>query len=134
LPGILEPAELVAFVATRDLDRSAQFYGGLLGLRLVESSAFANVYEMGGTQLRVTRVESLVRAPYTVLGWRVPNTRATVARLEAAGVEFKRYDGLEQDQHGIWTAPGGSLIAWFSDPDGNTLSLQQPPDQADTPA
>lgn len=132
MPGILEPAELVAFVATRDPDRSARFYGGLLGLRLVESSEFANVYEMGGTQLRVTRVDSLTSAPYTVLGWRVPDARATVARLEAAGVEFKRYDGLHQDPHGIWTAPGGSLIAWFSDPDGNTLSLQQSPDQADT--
>jgi catechol 2,3-dioxygenase-like lactoylglutathione lyase family enzyme len=131
---ILEPAELVAFVASGDLERSAQFYGGVLGLRLVESSEFANVYEVGGTQLRVTRVDSLISAPYTVLGWRVPDVQATVARLEAAGVMCKRYDGLRQDPHGLWTAPGGSLIAWFSDPDGNTLSLQQPPDQADTSA
>jgi predicted enzyme related to lactoylglutathione lyase len=23
----------------------------------------------------------------------------------------------------VWTAPGGGRIAWFRDPDGNTLSL-----------
>jgi catechol 2,3-dioxygenase-like lactoylglutathione lyase family enzyme len=129
---ILKSAELVAFVAARDLARSGHFYGDLLGLRLIESSDFANVYEIGGTQLRVTRVETPVAAPYTVLGWRVPDIAATVATLAAAGVQCNRYDGLQQDQHGIWTAPGGSLIAWFSDPDGNTLSLQQSPDQADT--
>ena len=26
---------------------------------------------------------------------------------------------------GIWTAPSGAKIAWFKDPDGNTLSLTQ---------
>jgi hypothetical protein len=42
-------------------------------------------------------------------------------------VAFKRFAGMEQDELGIWRAPGGSLIAWFADPDGNTLSLQQAP-------
>jgi predicted enzyme related to lactoylglutathione lyase len=31
---------------------------------------------------------------------------------------------MEQDDHGIWTAPSGARIAWFHDPDGNNLSLQ----------
>lgn len=43
---------------------------------------------------------------------------------DAAGVVFRRYDGMDQDERGIWTAPGGARIAWFGDPDGNTLSLQ----------
>jgi len=34
---------------------------------------------------------------------------------------------MEQDETGAWTAPGGARIAWFADPDGNTLSLQQAP-------
>jgi hypothetical protein len=38
-------------------------------------------------------------------------------------VEFARYDGMTQDDLGIWTTPGGDLVAWFKDPDGNTLSL-----------
>jgi predicted enzyme related to lactoylglutathione lyase len=47
--------------------------------------------------------------------------------MSALDVEFTRFPGLEQDPSGIWDAPGGSRIAWFEDPDGNTLSLQQPP-------
>jgi len=26
---------------------------------------------------------------------------------------------------GIWTAPGGTQVAWFKDPDGNLLSIAQ---------
>jgi len=39
-------------------------------------------------------------------------------------VVFTRYDGMDQDDRGIWTSPGGARIAWFHDPDGNNLSLQ----------
>ena len=49
----------------------------------------------------------------------------TRAELAARGVEFARYDGMEQDELGAWSAPGGAQIAWFHDPDGNTLSLTQ---------
>ena len=124
---MLEQADLVAFVACSDLEVSSRFYGGVLGLRLLEASAVANAYDVGGTQLRVTLVDRPSRAPYTVLGWRVPDIGAAVRALRAAGVAFGRYDGMTQDEDGIWTAPGGSRIAWFSDPDGNIISVQQPP-------
>jgi catechol 2,3-dioxygenase-like lactoylglutathione lyase family enzyme len=124
---VLGEAELVAFVASRDLGASHSFYGGVLGCRLVEMSEFACAYDVKGTQLQVTLVDNAVRAPYTVLGWRVADIAATVAALLEAGVAFERYDGMIQDESGIWTAPGGSRIAWFTDPDGNVLSLQQPP-------
>ncbi len=124
---MLSRADLVAFVASEDLDASARFYGDVLGFELVESSAFANAYDANGTQLRVTLVENLTPAPYTVLGWRVPDIRAAIAHLAKAGVQFLRFESMEQDQDGIWTAPSGSLIAWFADPDGNMLSLQQAP-------
>jgi hypothetical protein len=48
-----------------------------------------------------------------------------LGELAGAGVEPLRYDGLEQDAAGVWTAPSGGRIAWFRDPDGNTLSLTQ---------
>ena len=123
--GSLGAAQLVAFAATTDLDVSHAFYDGVLGLERVEASSFANAYDVAGTQLRVTRVERLAGAPYTVLGWRVVDIEATVAALRAAGVAFHRYAGIEQDEHDTWRAPGGSRIAWFADPDANVLSLQQ---------
>ena len=33
--------------------------------------------------------------------------------------------GLSPKELGIWTAPGGTKVAWFTDPFGNVLSLQQ---------
>jgi catechol 2,3-dioxygenase-like lactoylglutathione lyase family enzyme len=123
---VLRDAELVAFVGSRELHVSDGFYRGVLGLEAIECTSFANVYDAHGTTLRVTRVDEVVRAPYTVLGWSVPNIDAAVESLAARGVAFRRYDGLEQDDVGIWTAPGGARVAWFHDPDGNTLSLSQP--------
>jgi hypothetical protein len=32
---------------------------------------------------------------------------------------------MNQDESGVWTTPGGDQVAWFTDPDGNTLSLTQ---------
>jgi len=34
-------------------------------------------------------------------------------------------DLLGQHEDGVWTTPGGERVAWFADPDGNTLSLTQ---------
>jgi catechol 2,3-dioxygenase-like lactoylglutathione lyase family enzyme len=124
---VLDEAELVAFVPCSDLEVSSRFYGDVLGLRLLEASEFAHTYDVNGTQLRVTLVDRPARAPYTVLGWRVPDIAVAIRGLRAAGVELKRYDGMTQDEHDTWTAPGGSRIAWFADPDGNIISLQQPP-------
>lgn len=53
------------------------------------------------------------------------NISETAAGLESRGVVFPRYDRMEQDAQGVWTTPGGDRIAWFTDPDGNVLSLTQ---------
>jgi catechol 2,3-dioxygenase-like lactoylglutathione lyase family enzyme len=53
------------------------------------------------------------------------NDFACRRELAARGVTFTRYEGMDQDGDGVWTAPGGDRVAWFTDPDGNTLSLTQ---------
>lgn len=122
---MLGSAEMIAFVASSDLDRSSAFYRDTLGLPLVEQGKFACVFDAHGTMLRVTAVPAVVRAEYTVLGWNVPDIRGAVRHLKAAGAPFKRYDGLEQDEDDVWTTPNGDQVAWFADPDGHTLSLTQ---------
>lgn len=117
---MLEGAALVAFAAAADLERSHAFYGGVLGLARIEASGFANAYDVDGTHLRVTFVREVSVAPYTVLGFRVPDLEAAMAALD---VEFLRFEGMDQDEHGVWTAPSGTRVAWFHDPDGNTLSV-----------
>jgi predicted enzyme related to lactoylglutathione lyase len=53
----------------------------------------------------------------------VPDIDAVVRDLAERGVRFTRYAGMTQDELGVWTTPGGDRVAWFTDPDGNTLSL-----------
>jgi hypothetical protein len=83
------------------------------------------VFDANGTMLRVTVVPDVAPPGYTVLGWRVDDIRTAVADLLTRGVVFVRYDGIEQDDSAIWTSPSGDMITWFTDPDGNTLSLTQ---------
>jgi catechol 2,3-dioxygenase-like lactoylglutathione lyase family enzyme len=122
---LLESSDLIAFVATTDLNRAREFYAGTLGLTLVEQDGFACVFDVNGTMLRVTAVAEALHAGYTVLGWRVDDITSTARDLAASGVRFLRFESMDQDSEGVWTAPGGARIAWFSDPDGNTLSLTQ---------
>jgi predicted enzyme related to lactoylglutathione lyase len=121
----LNDAAIVAFAPTTDALRARDFYGGVLGLTVVEVNDFACVVRGGGTMLRLTTVDSFTPQPFTVLGWAVPDLVATMATLVEAGVSFLRYDGMGQDENGVWTAPSGGRIAWFHDPDGNVLSLTQ---------
>ena len=55
----------------------------------------------------------------------VADIEATARQLAAAGVRFERYPGMQQDELGIWQSPGGGSVAWFKDPEGNTLSVSQ---------
>ncbi|HET9143902.1 VOC family protein [Actinophytocola sp.] len=118
-------AELIAFVPTTDLDRAREFYARTLGLPLRSANSFACVFIANGTMLRVTAVQHLTPQPFTVLGWGVPDIEAKARELVAAGLELERFDILEQDELGIWTAPDGDRVAWFQDPDGNRLSIAQ---------
>jgi catechol 2,3-dioxygenase-like lactoylglutathione lyase family enzyme len=123
---VLNSEPLVAFVPATDLDRARWFYAGVLGLPLAEQTAFACVFQSGGVQLRVTKADSFQPQPFTVLGWTVSDIRAIVSALAGQGVGAERYQGMSQDEDGVWTTPGGDQVAWFKDPDGNVLSLTQP--------
>lgn len=123
---LLGSAKLVAFAATRDPARAKAFYRDTLGLRLVSEDGFAVVFDANGVMLRVSTVREVAQAQYTVLGWGVADIVAKVKELQKAGVTFERYSFLpDQDEMGVWTAPGGTRVAWFKDPDGNILSLSQ---------
>ena len=122
---VLGSSDVIAFAAAADLRRARVFYEQTLGLLMVEHNDFACVFDANGTMLRITAVPEVSRTGYTVLGWRVPDIAAAVRGLTARGVVFMRYDGMDQDDIGVWTTPGGEKVAWFADPDGNILSLTQ---------
>jgi predicted enzyme related to lactoylglutathione lyase len=118
-------ADLVAFVPVTDLDRAREFYAGVLGLTFESVNPFACVLRSGPVMLRVTKVDELRPQPFTVLGWSVVDIEDTARQFRDKGVESIRYDGMGQDELGIWTTPDGSKVLWFHDPDGNTLSVTQ---------
>jgi uncharacterized glyoxalase superfamily protein PhnB len=122
---MLASRKLMAFVATTDAKRARGFYRDQLGLPLVSEDDSAVVFFAGASVLRVQKVKELVPAPFTSLGWHVPDIAAEVAALTARGVCFERYEFLTQDGAGVWTTPDGTKVAWFKDPDGNVLSLSQ---------
>ncbi len=125
---MLGSADIVAFVPTKSPDKARQFYEKTLGLRFVADDKFALVFESKRVMIRVVDISGFPDykpPPFTVLGWGVDDIGKTVSGLQKLGVKFERYPGLEQDALGVWTAPGNAKVAWFKDPDGNTLSLSQ---------
>ena len=120
---------IIAFVSIVDVPRAKNFYRDTLGLKLVmEEPPFALVFDANGIMLRLGMAKEIAPAHGTVLGWQVPEINATVKELAQAGVQFERYQGMDQDELGIWTSPTGAKVAWFKDPDGNILSLSEHPE------
>src|SRR6185312_6297511 len=109
-------AKLISFVATKNSPLAMKFYQSTLGLRLMEDGPFAIVFDANGTMLRVQKVQELTPARHTVLGWDVPDIAAAVRELTKKGARFERFEGLAQDELGIWTSPAKGKIAWFKDP------------------
>jgi predicted enzyme related to lactoylglutathione lyase len=124
---MLRDAKLVAFAATTDGARAAEFYGNVLGLPIRSNDAFAISIDAAGVELRLQKVEHFAPQPFTALGWQVADLADVVQRLMRHGVSPERYPWLSQDSAGIWDAPSGARIAWFKDPDGNLLSVAQYP-------
>lgn len=124
---MLGSCDLIALVGTARPAEARAFYEHTLGLAVVAEDPFATVFDTHGRTLRLAKVEELTPQPFAVLGWWVASIEQAVDTLAERGVAFERYGGMEQDERAIWTAPGGARIAWFKDPDGNTLSLTEAP-------
>ena len=117
---------IIGFVPTSDLAVAEAFYHRTLGLPIAERNPFALVLSApGGSSIRCIQAPPFKPQPFTVLGWEVPDLPAAAAALLQAGIEPILYPHFEQDEQGIWTAPGGDQVLWFHDPEGNVLSLSQ---------
>lgn len=124
----LGKCELIAFVTIVNVERAKEFYRDALGLRLVSDRLpFALEFDANGVMLRLAIAKQVTPAPGTILGWGVPDIAATIKELNKAGVVFERFQGMKQDELGIWTPPSGAKVAWFKDPDGNLLSITEFP-------
>jgi predicted enzyme related to lactoylglutathione lyase len=121
----MKPLKLMAFCATTMPKAARGFYEDVVGATFVEDTPFALVFDVGGVMLRVQKVDKLVPHAFTQLGFEVDDARAAVVEFTARGAVFEQFGLLGQTADGVWAAPGGALIAWFKDPDGNTLSITE---------
>ena len=117
--------KLKAFIPTVNPEKAKSFYRDALELKLVSEDNYALEFDSNGTRLRINIVEKFKPHSFTVLGWDVDNIASTIESLNRKGIFCEKYDFLEQDESGIWTAPGGTKVAWFKDPDNNILSISE---------
>lgn len=122
---MLESANVVAFLATAKPDVCRKFYHETLGLLFVGDDGQSLVFDSNGTTVRVQKVPQVTPAARTTIGWEVSDVVHAVRTLTSLGIRFERFPNIDQDRDGIWTAPTGTLVAWFRDPDGNLLSLSE---------
>lgn len=123
LPRSAQPR--MAFIPVSDAQEAKAFYGGVLGLELLEETPFAIVFAGPGGDLRLAKTAEFTPQPFTLVGWVSEDIAADMTDLASKGVCFERYPHMEQDAQGVWTVPDGTKICWFKDPDGNLLSLTQ---------
>ncbi|MGX1564590.1 VOC family protein [Streptomyces sp. NPDC055506] len=110
--------------SVNDIDAARTFYGDTLGLRVSEENGLLFLHIAGDRDTLVYPKEDHTPATYTILNFPVDDIEAAVDELGRRGVRFERYDHLKADDKGIFRG-GGPLIAWFTDPAGNVLSVLQ---------
>jgi catechol 2,3-dioxygenase-like lactoylglutathione lyase family enzyme len=122
---MLENETLVAFLATSKPAAARAFFEGVLGLTFVEEHEHLVVFQSGAARLNLQKTNAVTPPHGTALGWNVKDLRGAMKQLVQRGVTFERFDGMGQDEMGVWSPAPGTGVAWFKDPDGNLLSLSQ---------
>ena len=123
---MLTSSRMNGFVPTKDAKKAREFYEGVLGLTFVSDNPYVAVFHSGPSMIIMQKMgKEFAPVHFTILGWEVDDIEKVVSFLSKRGVAFmKGIQGLEQDALGIWKSPDGK-VAWFKDPDGNTLSVSQ---------
>jgi predicted enzyme related to lactoylglutathione lyase len=107
-----------------DAEAAVRFYRDVLGLEVRRDEQMPGMLtvEAGGRGVLLYAKDDHVPATFTVLNFPVADIEGTVRGLASRGADFERYEGFDQDALGIHRG-GGPLIAWFTDPAGNVLSV-----------
>jgi catechol 2,3-dioxygenase-like lactoylglutathione lyase family enzyme len=123
---MFEPLSAVPTIAVSDIERARKFYGETLGLKVRDERADGIRYETGGgTAVLVYPSQFAGTAQSTYMGFEVDDVEKTVGELRDRGVAFEDYD-----LPGLKTVDGiaemdGAKGAWFKDPDGNILAIEE---------
>jgi len=122
---MLSHHDAVANIAVSDMAVARHFYEDTLGLTVSATEGKEQVeYRSGQSTILVYRSEHAGDRQDTALTFPVGDKIDIVARaLKAKGVHFEHYDLPQTHIEGDVHVAGEQRIAWFSDPDGNILSM-----------
>jgi catechol 2,3-dioxygenase-like lactoylglutathione lyase family enzyme len=122
---VLTHSKLQSIIWTSRIAEAEIFYRDVLRLTLRTKSDGALVFDVAGSDLRVSPVPSTTPSDHTVMGFAIDDADAVIASLRSRGVVFERFAGFPHAANGTVITPDGNKVAWFRDPDGNILSVVQ---------
>ena len=109
--------------SVNDIQNAKLFYSGILGLNVTEGNmGILTLHLAGGGTVIIYPKPNHVPATFTVLNFAVNSVEKAVDELNAMGISFEKYEGIESDEKGI-VRGNGPVIAWFKDPAGNIISV-----------
>jgi catechol 2,3-dioxygenase-like lactoylglutathione lyase family enzyme len=129
---MLRDAKVQPMLPVKDLNAAEKFYEGTLGFRKVDGApGAAAVYQSGDGIFSVYQSQFAGTNQGTAALWTVENVEKEVEELKGKGVTFEHYDDLPGlTRKGDVHHAGEITVAWFKDPDGNILSVQNRPAKA----
>jgi catechol 2,3-dioxygenase-like lactoylglutathione lyase family enzyme len=122
---MLGHSRLQTIIWTSRLAEAERFYTLALGLHLRGKSDGALIYDVNGSDLRVSPVPSTLPTAHTVMGFAVDHLDGILGELGKRGVTWEHFPGFPHDERGVVITPDGAKVVWFRDPDGNLLSIVQ---------
>ena len=123
--AILADRDAMATIAVKDMGVARAFYEGKLGLKRVgPESTEAVTHKTGHAQIVVYRSQYAGTNQATAATWGVGGELETVIQaLRDAGISFEHYDLRGGTRQGDIHIFGDFRAAWFKDPDGNILHI-----------
>lgn len=120
---MLGSGKVCTTIAVSNLATAKEFYGDVLGLQQVDENPAGVVYSSAEGKVFVYESQYAGSNKATYASWQVEDVDAAVADLKSKGVNFEHYDLPGAELQGDVHAMGSMRSAWFKDPDGNILAV-----------
>jgi catechol 2,3-dioxygenase-like lactoylglutathione lyase family enzyme len=130
--ALLTNALICATVATKNLRRAKRFYEETLGLKAAISDERRGVYFVAGSGTMLNLYEQEHSTPESsVATFLVENLDDVMSDLRNRGISFEEYDMPDlKTKGGVYSDETGFKVAWFKDPDGNIIGIEQLPSES----
>lgn len=123
----LNSLKVAPAIAVSDMEKAKEFYEGKLGLsngEQVSDGGITYPCAEGSTIHTYPSPDNAGKSGATLAFWQTDDVDGVVEELSSKGVAFEQYDmdPIKTNEKGI-AEIDGDKVAWFKDPDGNTLAV-----------